>query len=39
MEDDWGSVLRFLMVDREREEERKRRRKGVRRKEKNETEK
>ena len=39
MEDDWGSVLRLLMVDREREEERKRRRKGARRKEKSETEK
>ena len=39
MEDDWGSVLRLLMVDRKREEERKRRRKGARRKEKSEMEK
>ena len=40
MEDDWGTVLRLLVVDRERgKEKKKRRRKWVRRKEKSETEK
>ena len=34
MEDDWGTVLRLLMMDTEREEEKKRRSRGTRRKEK-----